>query len=114
MQKRQIERIDQLESHFFHPDYVCYVGGESRISGEYEGWPAYRDKIILGEVSTPGKILNVVTTRNSIKLTTNLIGEREGQSLDQNVDFLFIFSGNRLIEQRSIPSDNQQWSQFWG
>ena len=113
MQRSQVERINQLESYFFHPDYACHIGGESRISGTYDGWPAYRDKIILGEVSTPGKILNIVPAKNSITLMTRLTGEREGKSLDLDVDFYFRFSDRRIIEQRSIPSDNQKWSEFW-
>ena len=113
MQKKQVAQIDQLESYFFHPDYKCHIGGESRISGVYDGWSAYRDKIILGEVGTPAKLLNIVTTKNSIKLITRMSGERDGKSLDLDVDFLFTFSGNRIIEQRSIPSDSQKWSEFW-
>jgi len=113
MQKKQVAQIDQLESYFFHPDYKCHIGGESRISGTYDNWSAYRDKIILGEVGTPAKLSNIVTTKDSITLKTRLTGEREGKTLDLDVDFLFCFSDHKIIEQRSIPADNQKWSEFW-
>lgn len=113
MQKKQVTKINQLESYFFHPDYTCVIGGTSRISGTYDSWSAYRDEIILGEVQTPAKLLSIATGKDSITLSTHLTGQRDGKSLDLDVDFVFHFSDHRIIKQQSIPADNQQWSAFW-
>lgn len=55
LQKRDVDKINQRQDYFFHPDFQYVIGGNSRISGRYD-WPQYRDKIILGEVVTPGSI----------------------------------------------------------
>ena len=113
MQKKQVEEINRLESVFFHPDYQCVIGGTSRISGTYDGWSDYRDRIILGEVQTPGKVRSITTGKDSITLSTHLTGHRDGKSLDLDVDFVFVFADHRISKQQSIPADNQQWSAFW-
>lgn len=113
VQKKDVEEINRLQSFFFHDDFTYYVGGNGRISGICHGWPEYRDKIILAEVGTPGEIVSLSTSRNSICLVTNLTGERNGKALDLQVAFLFRYIGNKLVEGRSIPFDERAWDLFW-
>lgn len=113
VQKKELNKIAKLADYFFHPDYTCYVGGNGRISGVYRGWKEYCDKIVLGEISTPAKLVTIVTNNQYVNLITRLKGEREGKKLDLQVSFLFRFSGGKIIEQRSIPFDDYAWDQFW-
>ena len=113
LQKKDVDTVNRRENYFFHKEFKYYVGGSSRISGLYNGWPDYRDRIILGEVGTPGKIISIKTSRHSVCLVTCLSGTRCGKMLDLEVIFLFNFKGNKLIEGRSIPLNDAAWSEFW-
>ena len=113
IQKRNIGKIDRLQSRLFHDDLKVIVGGKGRISGLYRGWPEYRDKIILAEVNTPAEVLNISTSRNTVILVTRLHGVREGKTMDLQVVFIFSFHKGKIIEGRSIPVDDYVWDKFW-
>lgn len=112
LQKREVDTITNRQAYFFHPDFQYHIGGDSRISGTYD-WPLYRDKVILGEVVTPATIIDIHANKSSLCLTTQLTGQREGRHLDTPVIFVFHFKGNKIIEGRSVPLDQNAWREFW-
>ncbi len=113
MQKKQTEKIDRKESNFFHPEYICHVGGTSRISGIYRGWGSYRDSIIMKEVATPGSLSKIKVQGDTITLFTRLTGARSNKKLNLDVEFRFKFKDGKIVEQTSIPTDDEKWRDFW-
>lgn len=113
VQAKNVAAVNKRASSFFTERFSYVVGGNGRISGIYSGWAEYRDKIILGEVSTPGEIVNICSSWNSITLIVRLQGERNGKALDQNVGFYFTFKNGKLDYGHSFPFDICAWDKFW-
>jgi hypothetical protein len=113
VQANNVEAVDKRAGSFFTEDFTYVVGGKSRISGVCGGWPEYRDKIILGEVSTPGEIVDICSNWNSITLIVRLRGERKGKTLDQKVAFYFTFKNGKIDYGQSLPFDIYAWDEFW-
>lgn len=113
MQEKDLPQLDAEEAALFAGDFVYLVGGNSRISGRYEGWREFR-RVLEHEVSTPAQMLDIAVGTRSVFALVHLRGERIGRVLDQDVFYHFGFDDEaRLRSARSVPVDAAAWDAFW-
>lgn len=99
------------------PAFVYIVRGQSSISGEYRGWDAWAKGLVRVKELTAGSMAAtpevIVADDNHVMMYARFTGSRpDGRTYDSHQAYLYRLKDGRLLEDQTIPVDQQAFAEF--